>query len=78
MASDDSQGLMSLNPLYIRNVPDTKVNTDAKISQKRHNAYKYYQEDNYQSKERVNIKIVNAFRIIQIINPFQNKYFENS
>jgi len=24
LASDDSQGLMSLNPLYIRNVPDTK------------------------------------------------------
>ena len=28
LASDDSQGLMSLNPLYIRNVPDTKVNSD--------------------------------------------------
>ena len=32
LASDDSQGLMSLNPLYIRNVPDTKVNSDAKLS----------------------------------------------
>ena len=24
LASDESEGLMSLNPLYIRNVPDTK------------------------------------------------------
>ena len=24
LASDDSDGLMSLNPLYIRNIPDTK------------------------------------------------------